>query len=502
MMLLLFFTCRRELDLVLDGKEQELIEETGKPVDPSNANQLSQSLEIPNAARVQGGVLPASSNAADAPTVVNYDQSISYSSGSTIVLPADIHSASTIAGVFIQVKGADHYYDVPISRQIDNVASVPIDLSSLVNEGTFVLICKYYDRCRKISAANEIKVTVTKPGNCATTRVSGGEGLTSNIFRLGQASGKIKISYDTYVVKDKIDVFQKGVWIGGTGPQTDRSTLRKAMDCRQATESNGYFGKKSAFIFDYDSALGNDIEVVVSGCENGGTLWQYIFSCPGSIANFAVPSLSTTPVSNIGSDAAKCGGTISNDNGSDVTTRGIVWSINPGPTIASTSKTTDGAGVGSFTSALAGLQPNTKYYVRAYATNDAGTGYGNEVSFVTIAVNNMSLDGKWLSASGTGVHISGSTGTFYTYGSAWKEAEAKGLVKLGDVKFKNINKVSANKWNFLEFGIKRDSGVPVLGVWSYDGVITMSSDGKSISAASNTMINGSSQNVVTTYTRQ
>jgi hypothetical protein len=504
LVLMLFFSCQRNIDIQLEGEgqEEEPQEETGGPIDPSNANQLSKSLVITGAARVESAALPASSTTPDAPAVANYDQTISYSSGSTLVLPADISSASGIIGVYIQVKGASHYYDVPISRQINDVASVPIDLSALVTEGTFILVCKYYDSNRRISAANEIKVTVTKPSNCATTKVSGGQGLTSNIFKLGNESGKIRISYDTYVVKDKIDVFQKGVWIGGTGPQTDRSTLRKALDCNVATEANGYFGKKSAFLFNYDPTLGSDIEVVVSGCENGGTRWEYTFSCPGDIGNFDVPVLSTTPVSNIAGDAAKSGGTISNDNGSDVTERGIVWSTSPGPTVALTSKTKDGKGTGTFTSSMVGMLPNTKYYVRAYATNDTGTGYGNELSFSTVVNVNMSLDGKWLSQSGTGVEISGSTGKFYSFGSTWQPVVDKGLAKIGDLKFKNISKVSANKWNCLEMLIRRENSVPMEQVWSFDGVITMSSDGKTFIIESNTMLLGRPEYSSGTYKRQ
>nr|WP_295932057.1 hypothetical protein [uncultured Dyadobacter sp.] len=497
----MFWSCQRDIDIQL-GKEEKPQEQTDDPVNPSNANQLSRSLHIAGAARIEGAVLPVSSSAADAPVVVNYDQSIAYSSGSTVILPADISASAGIVGVYIQVKGSTHYYDVPISRQINDVTSVPIDLSSLVVEGSFILICKYYDANRKISAANEIKVTVTKPANCATTKVSGGQGLTSNIFKLGNASGKIRINYDTYVVKDKIDVFQKGVWIGGTGPQTDRSTLRKALTCNVATEAGGYVGKKSAFVFDYEPALGSDIEVVVSGCENGGTLWQYTFSCPGDIGSFDVPTLTTTQISEIRSDGAKSGGTISGDNGSDIKSRGIVWSTNPGPTIALASKTTDGLGKGNFTSSLTSLLPGTRYYVRAYATNDAGTGYGNEVSFTTPLVVNTSLDGKWLSNTGNGVEISGNTGRFYVYNSGWQGAEAKGLVKIGDVKFKNISKVSTNKWNFLELGIKTTNQVPVSAVWSYDGTIIMTADGKSITTASNTMIDGQSKSSTLVYIRQ
>ncbi len=63
-----------------------------------------------------------------------------------------------------------------------------------------------------------------------------------------------------------------------------------------------------------------------------------------------------------------------------MTARGVCWSTHATPTTAD-SKTTNGTGTGTFTSNISGLTGNTKYYVRAYATNDKGTGYGQEVSF-------------------------------------------------------------------------------------------------------------------------
>jgi hypothetical protein len=78
------------------------------------------------------------------------------------------------------------------------------------------------------------------------------------------------------------------------------------------------------------------------------------------------------------------GGEVLLDGGSAVIARGLCWSTNPQPTIAD-SVSTDGTGLGVFASILNNLQPNTTYYFRAYATNGAGTGYGNELSFSTTA---------------------------------------------------------------------------------------------------------------------
>jgi len=78
--------------------------------------------------------------------------------------------------------------------------------------------------------------------------------------------------------------------------------------------------------------------------------------------------------------SAKCGGTISSDGGATVTACGVCWSTGQTPTV-SDEKTNDETGESSFSSDLTGLTPGTTYYVRAYATNSVGTGYGNELSF-------------------------------------------------------------------------------------------------------------------------
>jgi hypothetical protein len=99
-----------------------------------------------------------------------------------------------------------------------------------------------------------------------------------------------------------------------------------------------------------------------------------------------IPTLSTSPILTSITEATS-GGNITSDGGATITARGVVWSTSTNPTIALTTKTSDtlGLGKGVFTSLLIGLNANTKYYVRAYATNSVGTAYGSEVSFNSVA---------------------------------------------------------------------------------------------------------------------
>lgn len=111
----------------------------------------------------------------------------------------------------------------------------------------------------------------------------------------------------------------------------------------------------------------------------------------GDIKNFttlpaSVPVLNTQDITSITTNSAASGGNITSDGGAAVTSRGVCWSMVTGPAVAD-SKSTDGTGSGTFTSSLSGLVPGTKYYIRAYAINIAGVGYGNELSFTTTPGN-------------------------------------------------------------------------------------------------------------------
>lgn len=94
-------------------------------------------------------------------------------------------------------------------------------------------------------------------------------------------------------------------------------------------------------------------------------------------------TLVTTVPSSIASTTAISGGNITSDGGGSITASGVCWNITTNPSITD-SHTTDGTGTGSFNSNLIGLSMGTPYYVRAYATNSAGTAYGNQVTFNTL----------------------------------------------------------------------------------------------------------------------
>jgi len=110
----------------------------------------------------------------------------------------------------------------------------------------------------------------------------------------------------------------------------------------------------------------------------------------GTEVNFTtgtlLPVLTTTAATNITATTATLGGNITNAGAPEYIERGVVYATTQNPTTAN-SKTTDGtgAGTGNFSTTASDLTASTIYYVRAYATNSAGTAYGSQVSFTTTA---------------------------------------------------------------------------------------------------------------------
>lgn len=145
-------------------------------------------------------------------------------------------------------------------------------------------------------------------------------------------------------------------------------------DGSTSTEQNPLYQYTSAGTFTVTLTVSNE-----SGSDTEiKTDYITVYSSPW------LPTVTTTPVTNITQNSATSGGNITYDGGYYVYYRGVVWSTAQNPTVDNNVGITyDGEGTGPFTSQLTGLYPNTRYYVRAYANNGVGTAYGNQISFAT-----------------------------------------------------------------------------------------------------------------------
>jgi uncharacterized protein (TIGR02145 family) len=112
---------------------------------------------------------------------------------------------------------------------------------------------------------------------------------------------------------------------------------------------------------------------------SGGTTYgsQQVFT-----TNTALPTVTTSQVSALTHNSATAAGNVTSTGGLNISARGIAYSTSTNPTLSS-STLSAGSGTGNFSVNLSGLNPNTTYYLRAYATNSLGTAYGNQVIFTT-----------------------------------------------------------------------------------------------------------------------
>ncbi|RZI56032.1 MAG: hypothetical protein EOP37_25780 [Rubrivivax sp.] len=145
----------------------------------------------------------------------------------------------------------------------------------------------------------------------------------------------------------------------------------------------------------------------------------FITACKKEKKPNVVPTVNTSTISNPLATSAMGGGNITSDGGVEVTASGLVYSnINQTPTVSNDTALTSVSN-GNFTSMLKNLTPSTTYYVRAYATNSIGTGYGEVVTFSTgnggpVALN-VVIAGK--------VEVGEVLSATYSYSDAENDAE-------------------------------------------------------------------------------
>lgn len=179
------------------------------------------------------------------------------------------------------------------------------------------------------------------------------ESITSksfNIFNNGTLNITCEVNYEC-------------VWISSvsniTNPITPGQTVTVTVTIDRSRLSGG---ENSTFLHIVSNNGSNELKVTATGID--------------------LPTVTTSNVSSITASSATCGGNVTADGGSYVTERGVCWATTNAPTVQN-SHVAMGQGNGSFTCNMTNLEPNNVYYVRAYATNNRGTAYGEQKQFTT-----------------------------------------------------------------------------------------------------------------------
>jgi len=228
-----------------------------------------------------------------------------------------------------------------------------------------------------------------------------------------------------------VTLYGEVISTGGLSP-----TLRGFVFSEAANPSLGGDGVMVALDSVTDASIG-PFDETLSGLSSG-TIYYYkafIHSVQGTTygteqtfttASMAtiLPAVTTSPIvpESITDDSAPVSGSFTTPEGTTVTETGFVYSRFTNPTMGDINTAfipltdTDG----SFETTLTGLSSGTTYYMRAYAENENGIGYGGSVSFTTRTSGEMTIYPPAIITSLTvdGITANSVTVTMMTSGAA------------------------------------------------------------------------------------
>lgn len=167
---------------------------------------------------------------------------------------------------------------------------------------------------------------------------------------------------------------------------TDNSTNESGFKIERKASGQNYavVGTVGADIMNYeDLELQNGEEYTYRVYSYNATGKSLTYTNEVTVKPTGTPIIETSPVVSITGTSAVSGGKVTDNAGATITETGVVWSTNPDPEITSSAKTVHYSGEHNFESHLTDLQPETTYYARAYAVNQQGVGYGEEIDFTT-----------------------------------------------------------------------------------------------------------------------
>ena len=253
------------------------------------------------------------------------------------------------------------------------------------------------------------------------------EEATSRTDSVGSITFTSAKVYSTIVSEGKSAVAANGiVW----GPAPNPTTFNNIIPAKG-------FGKGSFTTDIKDLSEGTKYYVRTYATNSIGT--SYSEQKEFTTRPKTIPIVSTAPITDISTFTAKGGGAVSDTGSGQIMERGLVWSKSQNPTIASAGKVGSGSGTGNFSGEIVGLEANTIYYIRAYAINSAGEGYGQEVSFTTLfervpTVNTTIITevGSFKANGGGSIIDTGST-SLTERGIVWSKSQNPTIASAGKV---------------------------------------------------------------------
>lgn len=297
-------------------------------VPPANIDPASQPTEFTEALGLSGKIKkgPMPLGKQDATFRIEKAQaSASITNDNSLFVPFvyAIKPSQKLKGFYVQIKGATSYWDIPYVTKPARMGAVnenpekngfvlDIGVPKHILNGKFELLYQIYDDKGNVSAPASMKgelvssVDYCANGGQTLGRVAGQDGITVRSYELGDKPGWVTIKYDTYTVKDRIDIQYAGEWVRSTGALLAKNQTPPIGQCNTVSAAQGFVGKAGELNVYYDPKKGKRIDIYVSGCLDGGTQWVFeITDCPSERVLLGVHS--SEPVNNCSWDCNNFG---------------------------------------------------------------------------------------------------------------------------------------------------------------------------------------------------
>ena len=240
-------------------------------IDPANQKSLlCKSLRL-NGNNIDG--VMHSNIGTGSPLVVAHPLAVEVSAGVLLFIPYQISNVNDVCQIYLQVEGADNYWEAALT--IDPASNQPyfqILIPKFVLEGEFDFVFSLGDCNGNVSSTYSTQTTVSPVADCDLS-ISGSVGITVRSFDLGDKQGVVRMNYEMYSIKDRLDIRYNGNWVGSTGTLLSNQTILPSCGLDGFVSNTGYLE------FKYDPKVNRFVEVYITGCEDG-TAWDVWPVCP------------------------------------------------------------------------------------------------------------------------------------------------------------------------------------------------------------------------------
>ncbi|MGB8190800.1 MAG: hypothetical protein WCF67_02720, partial [Chitinophagaceae bacterium] len=253
-------------------------------IDPATQpSELSRAFIIPGGVNKNGNA-PVETTATDL-IISKFQPSAELSADNYLFIPFSLSARENIKGVYLQVDGADNFWEIPVKLEQTSAHVLNIGIPENILNGDFTLFYRLIGVAGGVGKAVPLETSIVSSidycaNGSSSGAVEGKDGITVKSYSLGEQAGWVSITYDTYSVPDRIDIRYGNEWIRSTGKLL-AGNVPPAKLCNAVTSGDGFVGTSSVFNFFYEPKKSKKLDIYVSGCLDGGTAWKFqVNECP------------------------------------------------------------------------------------------------------------------------------------------------------------------------------------------------------------------------------